>query len=161
LRLRETHRFLRGMVQWLGFPSAEVHYTPSPRGAGQPKYNLSRKMRLALDGVLSFSKVPLRLPLLAGLAALAVGLPICLIDLLGGAGFASAFLLGSVYLLGGSILCALGVLGEYLGRIYDDVRARPSYVLKEVSRPAGARNSTSVSSAMHPGSGSLPRTPAA
>jgi dolichol-phosphate mannosyltransferase len=132
LRMREYHRFLRGMVGWLGFPASEVHYTPAPRGAGRPKYDLRRKLRLALDGLVSFSKVPLRLPVPAGLVAGAFGLLTCLYALLPGRP-AGAFHLGSLYLLGGAVLCALGVLGEYLGRIYDEVRARPCYVVKESS----------------------------
>jgi dolichol-phosphate mannosyltransferase len=135
LRMRETHRFLRGMVGWLGFPAAEVHYTPAARGAGRPKYDLRRKLRLAADGLLSFSKVPLQLPIAAGLPAVAFGLASWAYALLRG-GSAGAFHLGSLYVLGGGVLCALGVIGEYLGRIYDEVRARPPYVVKEASGPA-------------------------
>ena len=133
LRMGETHRFLRGMVQWLGFPSSEVHYLPAQRGAGQSKYSFRRKLRLAVDGVLSFSKTPLRLPLLAGLLALTAGPLATLVCWLCGGGFWPGVLIGSMSLLGGGILCALGICGEYLGRIYDQVRARPLFVLKEQS----------------------------
>lgn len=130
LSLQETHRFLRGMVQWLGFPSAEVRYVPARRAAGEPKYTFRQRLRLALDGILSFSKTPLRLPLLAGLPAVAFGLLTCGYALLRTPAF-GALLLGSLYLLGGGILCSLGVVGEYLGRIFDEVRARPCYIVKE------------------------------
>jgi dolichol-phosphate mannosyltransferase len=141
LRMRDRHRFLRGMVQWLGFASAEVHYVPAQRGAGQSKYSWRRKMRLALDGILSFSKLPLRLPLVLGLPALLFGLAATSSALLQALGDQSgtggpALLLGSLYLLGGGILCGLGVLGEYVGRIYDQVRERPLYVVREESHPA-------------------------
>ena len=102
LSLQETHRFLRGMVQWLGFPSAEVRYVPARRAAGEPKYTFRRRLRLALDGLLSFSKAPLRLPLLAGLPAVAFGLLTCCYALLRSSSGARrrgirAPLLGSVY----------------------------------------------------------------
>src|SRR5205823_3844616 len=74
LEMRETHRFLRGMVPWLGFPTAEVRYTPARRAIGESKFTLRRRLRLALDGILSFSKVPLRLSFVAGVPALAIGL---------------------------------------------------------------------------------------
>jgi glycosyltransferase involved in cell wall biosynthesis len=142
LRMGDQDRFLRGMVQWLGYPAAEIHYVPARRGAGHSKYSFRRKVRFALDGILSFSRVPLRLPLVVGGMAVAFGLAAMgyalLRGLLGG-GEAGAFrplLLGSLHLLGGGILCALGVFGEYLGRIYDQVRGRPIYVLKEESHPA-------------------------
>jgi dolichol-phosphate mannosyltransferase len=137
LRMDDRQPFLRGLVQWLGFPSAEVHYTPARRGAGHSKYSIRRKVRLALDGLLSFSRTPLRLPLALGLPAAALGLALTAWATFGGlfgsAGPSPALMLGSLYLLGGCLLCVLGVLGEYLGRIYDHVRNRPLYVLKEAS----------------------------
>lgn len=139
LELNETHRFLRGMVQWLGFPSAEIFFQPLSRKAGVSKYTVRRMANLAFDGLISFSKVPLRLSLLLGLGAIGIGL-------LGGTVFflralffveamsiGSAFLLTSLYLMGGCILCGLGIVGEYVGRIHDQVKGRPLYVLKETS----------------------------
>jgi dolichol-phosphate mannosyltransferase len=139
LQLRESHRFLRGMVQWLGFPKAEVHFTPASRKAGVSKYNLRRLVNFALDAILSFSKVPLRVSMVLGLAATAFSLLLAgyamVRCLLAPAGFAAgwAFLLASVYLVGGGILFGLGLVGEYVGRIYDQVKGRPLYVLKEWS----------------------------
>jgi dolichol-phosphate mannosyltransferase len=143
LRMRERDRFLRGMVQWLGFPSAEVHYVPARRGAGRSKYSLRRKLGLALDGLLSFSRVPLRLPLVLGPPAMLFGLLAIASAVVPGLALPGevggvAGLLGSLYLLGGSILCVLGVFGECLGRIYDQVRDRPLYVVKEASAPTEA-----------------------
>jgi glycosyltransferase involved in cell wall biosynthesis len=141
LRMSDRHPFLRGMVQWLGFPSAEVHYVPARRGAGHSKYTFRRKLRFALDGLFSFSRAPLRLPLALGVGALAVGfaaLAWTLLHSFGGrsdGGLSSTFLFGSLYLLGAGILGALAVVGEYVGRIYDQVRARPLYVVKAESRP--------------------------
>src|SRR5262249_26313017 len=115
LKMREGHRFLRGMVQWLGFPAAEVPFQPGGRKAGASKYGLQRMLNLAGDGLLSFSRVPLRLATFLGLAAVACGLvgSVCLAGrwLLSsdnsGAGW--AVLLVTTQLLGGAILCALGL----------------------------------------------------
>jgi polyisoprenyl-phosphate glycosyltransferase len=140
LDMNERHPFLRGMVQWLGFPSAEVRYTAAPRAAGQPKYTFRRRAHLAVDGILSFSKTPLRLPFLAGLVTAAVGSSVCgfaLVQFMCApkqSGTLGALAFGSLFILGGSILWSIGILGEYMGRIYDEVRARPQYVVKEESQ---------------------------
>jgi dolichol-phosphate mannosyltransferase len=143
LGLRETHRFLRGMVQWLGFSVAEVPFQPAARKAGTSKYTLRRMVNFATDGMLSFSKVPLRLAPVLGLGAVAFSLLLaggmalrwCLtgigMDLAGAA-------LASLYFLAGCILLGLGIVGEYVGRIYDQVKGRPLYLLKDQSRQAQA-----------------------
>jgi dolichol-phosphate mannosyltransferase len=139
LQLRETHRFLRGMVNWLGFPMTTVQFTPAERGAGVSKFTLRRMTNFAIDALLSFSKLPLRLSLFLGLAVLAVGLGY------GTYGLAHALfaagptdggwlaLMAAVHLIGGSILCSLGLVGEYVGRVYEQVKGRPLYLLKERS----------------------------
>jgi dolichol-phosphate mannosyltransferase len=143
LRLRETHRFLRGMVNWLGFRVASVPYQVAPRAAGVSHYTLRRMLRLAGDGILSFSRVPLQLPAYAGLGSVGLGL----LYALGTAGAALAgssmsawpvhLLLIVVLVLGGLILCAIGIVGEYVGRIYEQVKQRPIYLLKEASPAVG------------------------
>jgi dolichol-phosphate mannosyltransferase len=151
LRLPETHRFLRGMVSWLGFPSTTVVFDVASRGAGRSKYTLWRLLNLAGDGMLSFSKLPLRLPLLLGalvvLLGLGYGAGVLLAAALsagapgpGGAvgGWLGHALLVVLLLLGGSILCAVGVVGEYVGRVYEQVKGRPLYLLKESSPLPGA-----------------------
>jgi dolichol-phosphate mannosyltransferase len=143
LRLRETHRFLRGMVNWLGFRVASEPYQVAPRAAGVSHYTLRRMLRLAGDGILSFSRVPLQLPAYAGLGSVGLGL----LYALGTAGAALAgssmaawpvhLLLIVVLVLGGLILCAIGIVGEYVGRIYEQVKQRPIYLLKESSPAVG------------------------
>ncbi len=139
LRLHETHRFMRGMVNWLGFRTTTVSFFPATRGGGVTKYTLRKMTSLAVDAMLSFSKLPLRLSLLMGLAVLALAMVYA-----GAAGIHALFahgpvpwayhvLLLAMLLLGGSILCGLGVVGEYVGRIYEQVKARPLYLLKEAS----------------------------
>jgi glycosyltransferase involved in cell wall biosynthesis len=139
LRLPETHRFLRGMVNWLGFRTTTVVFSPASRGAGLTKYTVRRMTGLAIDAMLSFSRLPLRLSLATGLAVLLLGLCHGIVSVgravLGSAPEPWAYhvLLLAVLLLGGGILCALGVVGEYVGRIYEQVKARPLYLLKEAS----------------------------
>jgi dolichol-phosphate mannosyltransferase len=147
LQLPETHRFLRGMVNWLGFPTAAIPYMPASRAGGVSKYTLRRMANFAADAMLSFSKTPLRLSLLAGMLFLVLGMFFTVVaaaellftpaDLLN-----SATVLSAVFIVGGCTLCALGVVGEYVGRIYDQVKGRPIYVLKESSfNEAGQRSS--------------------
>jgi dolichol-phosphate mannosyltransferase len=139
LRLHETHRFLRGMVNWLGFRCTTVSFFPSTRGAGVTKYTLRKMSSLAVDAMLSFSKLPLRLSLGLGLVVLAVSVVyaaaagVRALATAGPADWAYHALLLAVLVLGGCILCGLGVVGEYVGRIYEQVKARPMYLLKEAS----------------------------
>jgi dolichol-phosphate mannosyltransferase len=139
LQLREQHRFLRGMVQWLGFRSAEVPFTPDKRKAGQSKYTLRRMLRLAGDGLFSFSRVPLRLAAYLGLLAAGLGVAHSawyVVQVVRGAEHAPfdlEYLTVATHLLGGAILAAVGFLGEYVGRIYEQVKGRPIYILKEQS----------------------------
>jgi dolichol-phosphate mannosyltransferase len=142
LRLHETHRFLRGMVTWLGFPTAVVPYRNGRRGAGVSKYSLRRMVKLATDGVLSFSKVPLRLAMVLGAVALVAG-KVYLAGVLLGAGLGSppgdwgaVFALTALLLLDGCLLLCLGIVGEYVGRIYEQVKGRPTYLIKETSSDA-------------------------
>jgi len=136
LHMREAHRFLRGMVQWLGFPSAEIPFVVQPRAAGRSKYNLRRMLTLAADGAISFSRTPLRLVMVSGLLLSGLGLVGTAASLgywltRSGAEAGWAVVLGVLLLIGGGMLFALGIVGEYVGRIYEQVKARPLYVVKE------------------------------
>jgi dolichol-phosphate mannosyltransferase len=149
LRLPETHRFLRGMVSWLGFSSTTVLFEVASRGAGHSKYTLWRLLNLAGDGMLSFSKLPLRLPLVFGALVVLLGLGYAAAAALAAllapgetGGWLGHALLVVLLVLGGSILCAVGVVGEYVGRVYEQVKGRPLYLLKESSPLAPARLGT-------------------
>jgi hypothetical protein len=148
LGLRETHRFLRGMVQWLGFPVAEIRFRPDNRRAGVSKYTFAKMLNLALAGILSFSKVPLRLALLLGLLSVGSSFFMAVWAIAGwcgngsGATVAFALVLTSVHLVGGSILVCLGIVGEYVGCIYQEVKRRPLYVVKEQWPKATANTSS-------------------
>jgi glycosyltransferase involved in cell wall biosynthesis len=136
-RLPEKHRFLRGMVNWLGFSTTTVAFQPASRGAGATKYTLRRLLALAVDAMLSFSKLPLRLSLLLGalLALLGAGHGTLLLGhaLLDGSIGGTQVVLAALFLVGGAILCSLGIVGEYVGRIYEQVKGRPLYLVKEAS----------------------------
>jgi len=139
LRLREGHRFMRGMIQWLGYKVAKIQFLPEPRPAGQTKYNLLRLLALASDGIFSFSRVPLRIATYLGLIAVMIGLAhACLLalQLFQGSSTVSlswSYLFIATFFLGGAILFCLGIIGEYLGRIFEQVKDRPVYLLKDQS----------------------------
>jgi dolichol-phosphate mannosyltransferase len=147
LKMRETHRFLRGMVSWVGFKTVSVPFRAAERAAGQSRFTFKSLMRLASDGLLSFSCLPLRLPLYAGGALLLLGVLHALLVLvlaLFGADVGPWMLhatAGLTLLLNGLVLTSVGVLGEYLGRVYEQVKQRPLYVLKETSADPVAQRS--------------------
>jgi glycosyltransferase involved in cell wall biosynthesis len=136
LALQESHRYLRGMVQWLGFRVAEVPFRPDPRRAGASKYTVAKMTRLAADALFSFSRVPLRLSVGLGLGVTGISLLLCLMALIGRGGpvdWLPLCLVAAVHAVGASLLAAVGVLGEYVGRIYEECKRRPIYVLKDAS----------------------------
>lgn len=131
----ESNLFLRGIVPSLGFKTAEVTYERAARFAGESKYPLKKMLALAFEGVTSFSVKPLRLVTAIGvlLCVLAgLGLLAALIVLLCGLPVAGwVVVLGSVWLVGGLELIAIGLVGAYIGKIYGEVKARPRYILEE------------------------------
>ena len=135
VRFREHHRFLRGLRSWLGFRQTGVEYDRDARAGGEPKYTLRGLVRLAAAGYLGFSTVPLRASAWLGFAAACAGFALAVwaiaSKLLGGdlpPGWAST--MSVMLFLGGVQLLVLGVIGEYLGRVYDEVRNRPMYVVR-------------------------------
>ncbi len=134
--MREKHRFMRGMSVWVGFKQTGVKYVRAERYAGETKYPLKKMLKFAMDGITSFSYFPLQLATYIGFisAALAVlGIIVTIILRLSGshAFYGQATTLVSVLFLGGVQLICLGILGEYLGRIYDEVKGRPLYIVRE------------------------------
>lgn len=135
-QLPEKHRFFPGLRAWVGFTRAEVVYDRLERAAGQPGQTLRRLIRYALDGIFSFSHLPLRLLTYVGLliagAGFSTGAFFVVRRLLGievaFTGFTTLVTL--VLFLGGVQLIGIGILGEYLGRIYDETKQRPLYILK-------------------------------
>lgn len=134
--MRERHRFLRGMSSWIGFKQIGLPYRRAARFAGVTKYPFSKMLKLALNAVTSFSYFPLQLAtyigfLSAGISILAI--PVVVIGRLTGteAFLGQATTLIAVLFLGGVQLISLGILGEYIGRIYDEVKGRPLYIVRD------------------------------
>lgn len=132
----ERARFLRGMVSWAGFRQVSLPYERAPRHAGSSKYPLTKMISFALDGIISFSLVPLKLAIWIGFLAICIavaGIIAAIIDRLTetniARGWASLFV--AVLFMGGVQLVSLGIIGEYLGRIYTEVKHRPLYVVQE------------------------------
>lgn len=135
-QMPERHRFIRGMVSWVGFKQTSVQYERPERYAGTTKYPLRKMVRFATDGILSFSVKPLQLSIALGLAAAGIALV--------GIGYAlfmrmftntwvegwTALMIAVLFMGGVQLLC-LGILGEYIGRIYSEVKRRPLYVIAE------------------------------
>jgi dolichol-phosphate mannosyltransferase len=140
--MRERHRFPRAMAAWVGFRQIGVPYRRSARHAGETKYPFRKMFRLALNAVTGFSYVPLQLATYfgfaaAGLSALAIPLVIY-IRLTGSQELAGqATTLIAVLFLGGVQLISLGILGEYIGRLYDEAKGRPLYVVRESPQDGG------------------------
>lgn len=135
-KMREHHRFMRGLSIWVGFRQTGVRYIRHERFAGTTKYPLKKMLRLTKDAVTGFSYVPLQLAtttgfIVAGISLLGIIIAI-VARLFGNQVGGQATTLVAVLFLGGVQLIFLGVVGEYLGRIYDEVRARPLYIAREV-----------------------------
>lgn len=134
LQMPERSRYLRGMISWLGFTQVGVPYTCAPRHGGRSSYTLRRMLQLAFNAIVSFSTWPLRLGVVVGggLASLALlfGLLTVVVKVTAGTvpGYATNVVLLSF--LGGMQLMLLGAVGEYVGRIYQEVKGRPLYVLR-------------------------------
>jgi len=134
LSMRERNRFLRGMTVWVGYTQAAVPYHRDSRYAGETKYTLPRMLRFSLDAISSFSHRPLQLATLLGfiISTLAfIAIPVVVVLRILGSylpGFSAVTIL--ILLLGGIELIAIGIIGEYVGRIYDEVKGRPLYLVR-------------------------------
>ncbi len=141
LSMTERSRFLRGMTVWVGFSQTAVSYERDARHAGETKYTVRRMLRFSLDAIASFSHLPLQLATYVGLLSAGVAfvaIPVVIVLRIFDSylpGFGSITI--AILLLGGIQLIALGVIGEYVGRIYDEVKHRPLYIVRdERNRPA-------------------------
>ena len=134
LSMRERNRFLRGMTVWVGFTQAAVPYDRDARYAGETKYTLAKMLRFSLDAIASFSHRPLQLATLLGFMISTVAfiaIPVVIVLQSSGSylpGFGTVTI--TILLLGGIQLIAIGIIGEYVGRIYDEVKGRPLYLVR-------------------------------
>ncbi len=155
--MRERHRFLRGMISWSGFDRAFVPYRASARAAGRSKYTFWRMLGLALDAILSFSTGPIRLATRLGLLVTVLGFAYLAWNLIKAfmtgvmaPGWAS--LIGLTMILGGAQLLFIGLIGQYLARVFEEVKGRPLYLLKQEPPPPRPREPApaAVTSAARP-----------
>jgi glycosyltransferase involved in cell wall biosynthesis len=134
----EEHRYLRGMIAWVGFAQSPLDYDRAPRLAGETKYPLRRMIRLAIDALTGFSTLPLRLASLAGFAFAGLGVLVmayALFTWLGGATVPGwALVMAAVLVIGAVQLIVVGILGEYVGRLYMQSKARPLFIVDKVLR---------------------------
>ncbi|MEN6326537.1 MAG: glycosyltransferase family 2 protein [Syntrophomonas sp.] len=142
--IREKNRFVRGLVSWVGFRQTAVEYIREERFAGETKYPLRKMLRLSMDGITSFSYKPLKIATYLGFVISFGSFVYLLISLVQRlftsstvAGWAS--LMACLLLLNGVILIILGILGEYVGRIYDETKNRPLYILRNQDEVENAR----------------------
>jgi glycosyltransferase involved in cell wall biosynthesis len=149
-KLRESHRFLRGLVPWIGFPQTQIFYDRGDRVGGQTHYPWHKMLRLAIDGIASMSQAPLRLAYAVSLILFAVFvgyiLYVFIKHLVGGAELVPGWtsIMSAITIFGTIQLLLLGVFGEYLGRVYEQVKHRPLYVVQEIRRAANEGNTTTV-----------------
>ncbi len=136
-RMRERSRFIRGMVSWVGFKQGKVEYVRERRFSGETKFPFKKMLKFAIDGILSFSQLPLKFSSILGLLCAAISLVLIIY------GFIAKFLypqntiqgwtsiLVASLFLGGVQLLSIGILGEYLGRIFEEIKGRPLYITEE------------------------------
>jgi dolichol-phosphate mannosyltransferase len=138
-RLQEQSRFIRGLVTWVGYNQTPVLYDRDRRYGGATKFSLGKMMKFALDGITGFSSQPLRLASHAGVllaaASLALMVGLTIFKISGGHGLVPGWtsLAVAVLFLGGVQLIAIGILGEYIGRIYEEAKRRPLYIVSDTA----------------------------
>jgi len=135
--MRERHRFIRGLVAWSGFRQTGIAYDRDARYAGGTKFSTGKMLRFALDGITAFSELPLRFASWFGffvsVCAFVYAVVVLILNVLGMnlPGYTSTMI--AVLFLGGVQLLCIGILGEYIGRIYDEIKGRPLYLIAEAS----------------------------
>ncbi len=137
-KMPERDRYIRGLRAWIGFEQTAIKFQRDPRFAGEVKYTFAKSFALAIDGLVSFSKVPLRLATYVGLFAACVSILMAVLVFYWRIFYPNSPLTGmaiiimAVFFLGAVQLVSIGILGEYIGRIYEEVKGRPLYTLAEV-----------------------------
>lgn len=142
--LPESNRFMKGLYSWVGFSVREVEFSPANRATGKSHFTWAHLVALALDGLTSFSSIPLRFASIVGalvsLSSISYGLFIFLETLVTGSDLPGwATLTVSITFLGGVQLLSIGILGEYVGRIFSEVKNRPHYIVRQYYRPKKAQ----------------------
>jgi dolichol-phosphate mannosyltransferase len=139
---RERHRFLRGLVSWVGFKQTGIEYDRDARFTGSTKYPLSKMVRFAFDGITAFSEIPLRFATYLGFVVSAFAFVytaiVIALKFLGQNEPGYTSMMVAILFLGGVQLIFIGILGEYVGRIYDQIKGRPLYLVSSVERSSPA-----------------------
>lgn len=136
-KMREKNRYIRGMVSWVGFRQTEVEYVREKRFAGKTKYPFRKLVKLAIDGIFSFSSFPLKISLAIGWFCSLVSLLIILYAVISNYSYPEPTIPGWIFVflivlfLGGIQLITIGILGQYIGRIYEQTNERPIYIVEE------------------------------
>ena len=133
---RERHRFIRGLVSWVGFRQTGVEYDRAERHAGESKYPLSKMIKFAIDGITAFSEIPLRIATWFGFIVSAIAFLVAIVEIgiriftgYNLPGYTSTIF--AILFLGGVQLITIGILGEYVGRVYEEIKGRPLYLVAE------------------------------
>ncbi len=148
--MRERHRFIRGMVSWIGFKQVALTYDRQARSWGRTNYSYSRMFRFAFDAVTSFSTMPLRIVTIFGLfiliSTLLLSVVVLATRIFSPAYFIPGFsaVVTLILFFGGMILFSIGLLGEYIGRIFEEVKRRPLYVVREIYDSYNLQNGETV-----------------
>lgn len=142
--LPERRRFMKGLFAWVGFRTASVHYHREPRYAGKTKWNYWRLWNFAVEGITSFSQVPLQLAAHLGLIVSALAFLYAVYLVIGTIVYGNPVkgypsMMVTLLFLGGVQLIALGVIGEYLGRIYEETKGRPVYLVRGIPQNSTAK----------------------
>jgi dolichol-phosphate mannosyltransferase len=151
---RERHRFLRGLVSWIGYRQIGIVYDRHARHAGSTKYPISKMLRFALDGITAFSDIPLRFATYFGFLTSGFAFVYAVVVLVlkflhyNEPGYTSTMI--AILFLGGVQLITIGILGEYVGRIYDEIKARPLYLTASVERTGEALQPTGTTATLLP-----------
>ena len=132
--MREKHRFIRGMIPWVGFKQTFVEYDRNPRFAGQTKFSFNKMLKFALDGIFSFSTVPIKYTILMGIFTILLslgGIIYAFVARLLTDGWVSGWttIIITILFIGGVQLISIGVLGQYIGRIFEEIKGRPLYII--------------------------------
>ena len=136
-KIKEKNRFVRGLSSWVGFQQVGIEYEREKRFAGKTKYPLKKMISFALDGILSFSKKPLKIALNIGFISILLGIVMIIYVFIGKIFFPAitmpgwASILIAVVFFGGVQLFTIGIIGEYIGRIYDETKNRPLYIIED------------------------------
>jgi glycosyltransferase involved in cell wall biosynthesis len=136
-KIKECNRFVRGLTSWVGFKQTGIEYERDERIAGETKYSFRKMIKFGLDGIFSFSHKPLKLSLNVGILSIAIGMAMIVYVFLGKIFFPSTVVPGwssiliAVVFFGGVQLFTIGIIGEYIARIYDEAKNRPLYIIRK------------------------------